>query len=123
MAEIEDKNMPQQGGVQDRKDRKNRFWDTVEGVGLERRFSSSTIAWIIAIALFAVAHIANNYSGMRKIGQISELNKELKELRMEHVTVSTQLMGEQRLSSIEEHVKNEGLTIEIPKTSPIVIER
>lgn len=123
MADFQDNGRPQQGGVKDRKDRRNRVWDMIEGFGIERSFSGEAIAWIVAIALFAIAHIANNYSGMRKISQISEYNKELKDLRMEYVTVSTQLMGEQRLSSIEERVKSEGLTIEIPKTSPIVIDK
>lgn len=66
---------------------------------------------------------ANNFYGLLKIRTISRQRKELKELQMEYVTISTKLMSEKRLSSIEDRVKEEELGIEIPKTSPIEIEK
>ena len=114
---------PQQGGVEDRKAFVNKFWDFVEGHILERAFNGRMIAWIVAIALYAVVQVAYNYSAMRKIRMISTNNTTLQDLRMEHITLSTELMNDSRITSIEERVEVAELSICTPTTAPIEIEK
>lgn len=114
---------PQQGGVEDRKAFVNKFWNFVEGHILERAFNGRMIAWIVAIALYAVVQVAYNYSAMRKIRMISTNNTTLQDLRMEHITLSTELMNDSRITSIEERVEAAGLSICTPATAPIEIEK
>ena len=118
-----DEYTPQQGGVEDRKAFVNKFWDFVEGHILERAFNGRMIAWIVAIALYAVVQVAYNYSAMRKIRMISTNNTTLQDLRMEHITLSTELMNDSRITSIEERVEAAGLSICTPTTAPIEIEK
>lgn len=120
-VEREDFN-PQQGGIEDRKAFVNKFWDYVEGHILEKAFNSRMILWIVCITGFAIAQVAYNYSAMRKIRMIAENNKTLQELRMEDITLSTELMDDSRITNIEAKVEEAGLSICTPKTAPIVVE-
>ncbi|MDO5017424.1 MAG: FtsL-like putative cell division protein [Porphyromonas sp.] len=122
MAEDGESFRPQQGGTEDRKTFTEKFWYFVEGRILARAFGGRMILWIVAITLFAIAQVAFTYSGMRKIRMISNNSAEIQELKIAHITLSTELMDDSRISSIEERVESSGLTISTPKTAPIVIE-
>ncbi|MDO5036048.1 MAG: FtsL-like putative cell division protein [Porphyromonas sp.] len=114
---------PAQGGTQNRRRGVDRFWNFLEGGVLEHLFTRRSIAWIVSIGLFFLLHIYNSYRGLHKIRMISDQKNHLVELRMEHVSTSTLLMSRQRLSSVEDRVQEKELGIEIPKSSPIIIER
>ncbi len=118
-----DELLPRQGGTEDRRAFVNRFWDFVEGHILEKAFNTKMISWIVAVALFAIFLVAYNYSGMRKIRLISDNNTELQELRMEYITISTELMDDSRITSIEERVSEAGLPLTTPKTPPIKVAK
>lgn len=120
MADKEEE-LLQQGGMEDRRAFVDRFWNYVEGHILEKTFNTKMISWIVAVALFALLLVAYNYSGMRKIRMISDNNTHLQELRMEYITISTELMDDSRITSIEERVAESGLSLTSPKTPPIKI--
>ncbi len=122
MEEEREEYTPQQGGVEDRKAFVNKFWNFVEGHILEKAFNGRMISWIVAIAIYAVLQVGYNYSAMRKIKMISTNNTTLQDLRMEHITLSTELMNDSRITTIEERVAEAGLTICTPKTAPIEIK-
>lgn len=114
--------MPQQGGVEDRRTWVKTFWDYVEGDILERRFNGRMIMWIIAFTLYAMFQVGFNFMGMRKVKTISDNNNKLQSLKMEYISISTDLMGDSRITSIEKRVEEAGLAINTPKTAPIIIK-
>lgn len=114
--------MPQQGGTEDRRTWVKTFWDYVEGDILERRFNGQMIQWIIAITLYAMFKVGFTFYGMRSIKTISDNNTTLQSLRMEYISISTDLMDDSRITSIEQRVDEAGLSINTPKTAPIVIK-
>lgn len=90
---------------------------------LEKWQEGSRWQWIAAGALLALFLVYNNTTAMRRIRQVSHLKSELVELRLEHVSISSTLMGATRISAIEERVREEQLDIVVPKTSPITLEQ
>lgn len=94
------------------------FW---EGQFLVRSMTPRAIRWVVAGVLFCLLSIFNSNHSLRQTRQVAKLDEEINELRMEYVSTSSMLMGEQRLSSIEKRVSEEGLTLTIPKNPPIVI--
>lgn len=112
---------PAQGGVENRR-QKRKVWDFLEGRSLEMGLSKRTLHWSLALLAATLFLIYNNYVGMMRVRQLSNLNKELTELRVVQVSVSTDLMHATRLSNIEQRLHEEGLSLSVPKTSPIIIE-
>lgn len=112
---------PAQGGVENRR-KKRRIWDFLEGRSLEMGISRRALRWSLALLGTTLFLIYNNYVGMMRVRQLSDLNKELTELRVVQVSVSTDLMHATRLSNIEQRLHEEGLTLSVPKTSPIIVE-
>lgn len=114
--------MPQQGGTEDHRTWVNTFWDYVEGHILERTFNGRMIKWIIAFTAYAMLKVSFNYNGMRQIYTISDNNTKLQSMRMEYISITTDLMDDSRITSIEDRVAKAGLTITTPKTAPIVVD-
>lgn len=100
-----------------------KFWRYAGGEFLSDSFQTSTLKWIFAFTLLAIFLVYKDYSAIRKLRQINNLKKEITDLKMEEVSISSTLMGATRISAIEERVKEEQLDIAIPKTPPIIIEK
>ena len=66
---------------------------------------------LIMIAVCFVLFIGNRYSCLKKITQIEDLKKELKDLRYENLVLLTKLTEKSRLSQIEDLVKSKGLNL------------
>lgn len=114
--------LPQQGGQINSGSSTKKFWDTIEGRYVEDRFSSKSLSWLASFAVLVLAIIFVNYLGMFKVRRLSDLNRDLTELKIEHMTISTELMNSQRLSTIEKRLEAEGIGIEVSKTSPIALK-
>lgn len=113
---------PQQGGQVNTRETVAKFWDAVEGRRIEDKLNNKSLRWFVATALLVISIIYINYQGMFKVRQLSNLNRELTELRIEEMTISTELMNSRRLSTIETRLEAEDIKIEISKTSPILIK-
>lgn len=113
---------PQQGGQVNTRVSKIRIWDAIEGRYIENRISSRSLLWVIAIGLLLIAMIGVNFYGMYNVRRLSSLNRELTELQIEHMTISTDLMVSRRLSTIEGKLAEEGVELEISRTAPILIK-
>lgn len=101
---------------------RTKFWNVTQGTFLEGHLTLKNAAWVVAIVLFILLQGINSYTLLRSKKEISKLRRELTELRMEHVTVQTTLMGARRLSSIEERVQMDDLGLSIPKSPPILLD-
>lgn len=113
--------LPQQGGQVNSGSSKKKFWDTIEGRYVEDKFSKKTLSWVVSFAILVLLIILVNYLGMFKVRRLADLNRELTELKIEQMTISTELMNSQRLSTIEKRLEAEGIDIEVSKTSPIAL--
>ncbi|MDO4770627.1 FtsL-like putative cell division protein [Porphyromonas sp.] len=100
-----------------------KLWRYLGGEFLSDGFQVQNLKWIVAATILALVLIANNYTAIRKLRKINNLKREITDLRMEEVSISSTLMGATRISAIEERVKEENLEISIPKTPPIIIEK
>lgn len=100
-----------------------KFWRYIGGEFLSDSFQADTLKWIIAATMLALFLVFNNYTAIRQLRAINNLKREITDLRMEEVSISSTLMGATRISAIEERVKEENLEISIPKTPPIIIEK
>lgn len=113
---------PQQGGQVNARKSVKRFWDAIEGRYVEEKINSKSLQWGAAIGLLVIALIYNTYRGMFQVRHLANLNRELTELKIEHMTISTELMNSRRLSTIEDRLAAEGVQIEVSKTAPILIK-
>lgn len=100
--------------------RMGNFW---EGKFLVRSMTPRALRWVAAVVIFCLFSTMNTYRSLRIKNRVDRLDREIVELRMEYVSTASTLMGARRLSSIEERVTEEGLTLSIPTTPPIVIDK
>ena len=78
---------------------------------------------IIMIALCFIIFIGNRYSCMKKITQIAELKKELKDLRYENLALLTNLTANSRQSQIDALIESKGLDLSGSNSPTYIIER
>ncbi len=111
------------GYHENRRALKDKIWSFWQGDFIEKYLNTWTLQLFIAFVIYLIFNIYNNYAGLRNLKHINTLKRELTELRLEKASLSSTLMGEGRISVIEERVKKEQLDIAIPKTPPIVIDK
>jgi hypothetical protein len=76
---------------------------------------------IVLIVVLCFFYISNRYTCAIKIREIDRLQEQLKEVRVEAISISAQLTSETRPSQVEERVKRQGLNLEKAKTPPFKI--
>ncbi|MCL2651824.1 MAG: FtsL-like putative cell division protein [Candidatus Azobacteroides sp.] len=98
---------------QPKKRRKKKFSlpDILGGEILNEDFIVKQSKLLIMIAVCFVFFIGNRYSCLKKITQIEDLKKELKDLRYENLVVLTKLTENSRQSQIENLVNSKGLNL------------
>ncbi len=109
--------------TENRKNVKKQVWYWVQGNFLDGWFRGKSLRWLIAGALLAFFMVYNNYTALRKLRKMNDLKRELTELRLEHVSISSTLMGATRISAIEKRVQDEQIDISIPKTPPVIVKK
>ena len=107
---------------ENRRDIRDKVWSIFQGDFMEKYLNRRSMQWFVAVLIFMLFSVYNNFSSVRDLSKINNLKKELTELRLEKASLSSTLMGEMRISVIEERVKNEQLEIAIPKNPPILIK-
>ncbi len=78
---------------------------------------------IIMIAICFILFIGNRYSCLKKITQIEDLKKELKDLRYENLVILTKLTANSRQSQIEALVESKGLNLSGSNSPTYEIEK
>lgn len=108
---------------ENRRSLKDRVWYIGQGDFIEKYMTPWTLKLIVSIIIYMLFSVYNNFSGIRNLKKINALKRELTELRLEKASLSSTLMGEGRMSVIEERVQKEELEISIPKNPPIILEK
>jgi cell division protein FtsL len=76
--------------------------------------------FVLFIAFLAFLYIANNYYAEHKVRNISKLQKELKEIKYEHISTKSKLMQLSRQSQIAKKMEHTGVK---ESTEPVKIIR
>jgi len=74
--------------------------------------------FVLFISFLAFIYIANNYYAERKIRNISKIQKELKEIKYEHISTKSKLMQISKQSQIAKKMESTGIK---ESTEPVKI--
>ena len=94
-----------------KKKKKISFSNILGGEILKEDFVVKQSKLLITIAICFILFIGNRYSCLKKITQIEDLKKELKDLKYENLVLLTKLTENSRQSQIEELVESKGLNL------------
>lgn len=70
------------------------------------------------LVLLIFFFIGNRYSCMQKLKEIDKLQQQLKDVRFEALSISSELTGNSRQSQVELLIEEQGLDLEGAKTPP-----
>lgn len=73
---------------------------------------------IVLLVVLSFFFIGNRYSCIQKINEIDRLRKELRDLKLEALTISTELTNKSKISQIEDLVRKHNINIEAPTSPP-----
>ncbi|MDH6303379.1 cell division protein FtsL [Parabacteroides sp. PF5-5] len=73
---------------------------------------------IILVVILTFFFIGNRYTCMQKIREIDRLQQQLRDVRLEALSITTELTGSSRQSQIENLVEKQDLGLEAAKTPP-----
>ena len=90
---------------------------------LEEDFIVKHTKKIILVAVMFFFLIANRYTCLQKIKEIDRLQRELKDVRFEALSISTELTGNSRQSQIEELIEEQGIELETAKEPPFELSK
>ena len=90
---------------------------------LKADFVVKHIWMIILVVILFFFFVGNRYTCLSKLRQIDELQQELEYIKYESIDISGQLTGNNRLSQIEQLVKNQGLQLESAKNPPYILRK
>jgi hypothetical protein len=93
------------------------FREFINGEVFTRSFITKKLSFVLFLAFLAFVYIANHYKVESLLTRLTLMNKELKELRSEAVTTSSELMHISKQSQIERRLKEEGIDLE-PLSEP-----
>jgi len=78
----------------------NAVFGVLKGNLLSQEFALEYLPFIFYISFLLLIYIGNNYNSVKTVMKISSINKELKELRYEYITTTSELMHVTRRSVI-----------------------
>ena len=90
---------------------------------LKADFIVKHIRMIILVVILVFFFIGNRYTCLSKLRIINELEKELEYIKYEAIDISGQLTGSNRLSQVEQLVKNQGLELESAQSPPYILRK
>ncbi len=71
--------------------------------------TAKNLPFLLFIALLAIFYIGNSYTAEKKIRRIEKLQKELKELRYDHIYTKSKLMSKSRQSEVASSLGSQGI--------------
>lgn len=78
---------------------------------------------ILLIVILAFVYIGNRYVCMQKLKDIDRLERQLRDVRFEALSVSSELTGHSRQSQIEALIEKQGIGLEAPVTPPYELHK
>ncbi len=109
--------------TKNKKEYKVSFWSVLRGDILREDFLAKNGKVIILALLMIFFLIGNRYTAIQKLREIEKLQKQLTDLKYEHLSISSELTGNSRPSQIEQLVKEQNLDLEGAKTPPYKLHK
>ena len=101
---------------------KGTFRELLDGSILTNDFFIKQLPFIFFLALLGVLYIGNRFKAEKIIQQNMSLQKEIKELRSESITIAAELMYMRKQSEVIKLLKKKGLELEESTEPPIKVE-
>ena len=98
------------------------FRDFLNGALFTKKFFRKQLWLLIMIFVLIVFYVDNIYYCEKQLYTIIKLEKKLKDVKYESLTISAQLMKITRQSNIIKMASERGLDLKTSKTPPIVID-
>jgi cell division protein FtsL len=95
----------------------------LSGGMLERSFFTRHIKMIAVVVSLLIGYINNNYYCIAKLREIDRLQEQLKDVKIEALSMSARLTGNTRPSQVEDLVKRQGLGLERAKQPPYKLHK
>lgn len=76
---------------------------------LANKKMAENLPFLFFLALLALLYIGNSFYAEKNIRRIEKLQKEVKELRYEHIYTKSKLMSKSRQSEVAESLSEEGI--------------
>ena len=92
--------------------------ELLSGSMVSEKIILSNLGYISFVALLAASYIGSRFHAESLTRQISKLEREVKDLRAESLSTSTDLMLVSKQSEVYRLVKNKGLGLEEMKSPP-----
>jgi hypothetical protein len=87
----------------------NSLGSILGGGFLTNEKTTKNLPFLFFFAFLAIIYIANSYTAEKKIRRIEKLQKELKELRYDHIYTKSKLMSKSRQSEVATNLGSEGI--------------
>lgn len=97
------------------KDIKKNVMHVLSGTILTENFFLKNTHFIFVVVVIVTLYISNRYSCISKMAEIQSLERELKDVKYESLSISTELVGISRESQVQSLVNNNGLEMEVSK--------
>ncbi len=98
------------------------FRDFLNGNMFTKKFFRKQIPLIFMIFILLFFYVDNRFYCEKKLLNILELEKKIKDIKFESLTISAQLMRLTRQSNINQLIKDRGIDLEVSKKPAIVID-
>ncbi len=99
----------------------NSLKDVVNGNVLTKKAFTDELPFIALLALLGLFYIANSYYYTKEYRKMIKLEKEVKELRIESLTLASDFMKMSKQSEVIKQIKKENLNLEEAVTPPYKI--
>ena len=111
--------------IEQKEIRKGSVWDVFDGSVLTRDTVVRQLPFVLFITFLIILYIGNRYHSEKLKRNITELQKEQKDLRSESITTKSQLMFMSKQTEVAKAVKRRGLELEESTEPPhkIVLEK
>ncbi len=78
---------------------------------------------IVFVVILIFFFIGNRYTCMQKLREIDRLQQQLRDVRFEALSISSELTGNSRQSQIELLIEEQGIELEVAKNPPYELRK
>lgn len=90
---------------------------------MSKESAVSIMPFLFFLTILGMLYIANKHYAEKNIRQIEKLNKELKELKWEHLTAKSELVSRSKQSEVAKLTKTFGLNEAVVPPTKIVVNK
>lgn len=105
------------------KRKETRIQNVLDGSFLISARTLKMLPFLLFLALLGILYIANIYYAEKRIREINDTHRELKELRYEYITGKTRMEDQRKQSEIVKKLENEGIRELTVPPNKIIIPR